>query len=97
MNKEIEETLLKVADYSNDEKQNLMKRMHWLFIAGLLGFVLFLIIQELRLENTSPYEGIASFGLGIAFGMLILGVIFTSRYAAKIRAFKLRLLKRQPL
>ncbi|RAZ50287.1 transcriptional regulator, partial [Klebsiella oxytoca] len=28
MNKELEETVLKVADYSNDEKKRLMKRMH---------------------------------------------------------------------
>ena len=95
MNKEIEETLLKVADYSNDEKQNLMKRMHWLFIVGLIGFSLSLLIQGVDLENTPPYEGIAGFGLGIAFGMLVLGVVFTSQYAARLRAFKMRLLKRQ--
>ena len=35
---------------------------------------------------------IAGLGLGIAFGMIIVGVIFTSRYAARIREFKLRLL-----
>ena len=66
--------------------------MHWLFMAGLAGFVVFLVIILLGLENTSPYEGIGSFGLGIAFGMIVLGVIFTGRYAAGIRALKLRLL-----
>ena len=70
----------------------LLKRMHWLFIAGLLGFSTFLIITLLGLESTAPYEAIGSFGLGIAFGMIILGVIFTGRHAAKIREFKLRLL-----
>ena len=92
MNKELKETVLQVADYSNEEKTRLLRRMHWLFMAGLAGFVMFLVITLLGLENTSPYEGIGSFGLGIAFGMIILGVIFTSRYAARIRAFKLRLL-----
>ena len=92
MNKELKETVLQVADYSNEEKTRLLRRMHWLFMAGLAGFVVFLVITLLGLENTSPYEGIGSFGLGIAFGMIILGVIFTSRYAARIRAFKLRLL-----
>ena len=92
MNQELKETVLQVADYSNEEKARLLRRMHWLFMAGLAGFVVFLVIILLGLENTSPYEGIGSFGLGIAFGMIVLGVIFTSRYAARIRAFKLRLL-----
>ena len=92
MNKELKETVLQVADYSNEEKARLMRRMHWLFIAGLIGFAAFLVITLLGLDTTAPYEGIGSFGLGIAFGMIILGVIFTSRYEARIREFKLRLL-----
>ena len=63
-----------------------------MFVAGLIGFATFLVITLLGLDTTSPYEGIGSFGLGIAFGMVILGVVFTSKYAAKIRRFKLRLL-----
>ena len=59
---------------------------------GLIGFVTFLVITAAGLADTSPYEGIGSFGLGIAFGMIILGVIFTSRYAARIREFKKRLM-----
>ena len=92
MNEEMKDTVLKVADYSNDEKERLLRRMHWLFIAGLVGFVVFLVITAAGLSDVSPYEGIGSFGLGIAFGMVILGVIFTSRYEAKIREFKRRLL-----
>ena len=92
MNEELKETVLQVADYSNEEKTRLLSRMHWLFIAGLIGFATFLVITLLGLDTTSPYEGIGSFGLGIAFGMVILGVVFTSKYAAKIRRFKLRLL-----
>ena len=92
MNEELKETVLQVADYSNEEKTRLLRRMHWLFVAGLIGFATFLVITLLDLDTTSPYEGIGSFGLGIAFGMVILGVVFTSKYAAKIRRFKLRLL-----
>ena len=55
----------------------------------------FLVITLLGLDKTAPYEAIGSFGLGVATGMIVLGVIFTSNYAAKIRAFKLRLLGRK--
>ena len=92
MDQELKETVLQVADYSNEEKARLLNRMHWLFIAGFAGFIVFLAITLLGLDTVSPYEGIGSFGLGIAFGMIVLGVIFTSRSAGRIREFKLRLL-----
>ena len=93
MNEEMKDTVLKVADYSNEEKERLLRRMHWLFIAGLAGFIIFLVITAAGLNETAPYESIGSFGLGIAFGMVILGVIFTGRYAGKIREMKLRMLR----
>ncbi len=95
MDQELKETVLQVADYSNEEKARLLRRMHWLFIAGLAGSAAFLVITLLGLDKTSPYEGIASFGLGIAFGMIVLGVIFTSRSAVKIRELKRRLLSKE--
>ncbi len=94
MNNELRETVMQVADYSNEEKARLLRRMHALFIAGLIGFALFLVMTLLGLEDTAPYESIASFGLGVGFGTIILGVLFTSRYAMKIREFKHRILNR---
>ncbi len=94
MNEELKETVLQVADYSSEEKTRLLRKMHGLFIVGLIGFAAFLVIQMLGLSSIAPYEAISSFGLGIAFGMLILGVIFTSSCALKIREFKMRLLGR---
>ena len=92
MDREMKETVLQVADYSNEEKTRLLRRMHGLFLAGLIGFAAFLVIALLGLENTAPYEAIGSFGMGLAFGVLLLGLIFPGRSAAKIKAFKLRLL-----
>ena len=92
MDRELKETVLQVADYGNEEKARLLRRMHGLFIAGLAGFAVFLVITFLGLDTTPPYEGIGSFGLGIALGTVILGVIFTGRSAGRIREFKLRIL-----
>ena len=94
MDQELKETVLQVADYSNEEKARLLRRLHWVFIIGLLCFLIFLTISALGLDSTSPYEGISGFSLGIACGVMILEVIFTGRYAAKIRAFKQKLLGR---
>ena len=95
MDKEMEEAVLKVAEYSSEEKTRFTQRLHWMFIAGFIGFILFIVISVMGLEDTAPYETIASFGLGVSFGMIIIGVIFTSRYASRIREFKMRLLHRQ--
>lgn len=92
MNEELKETVLQVADYSNEEKAKLLRRIHLLFIAGLIGFVVFLVIYFTGRDSSPVYDTIAGLGLGIAFGMIIIGVIFTSRYAARIQKFKLRLL-----
>ena len=92
MNEELKETVLQVADYSNEEKTRLLQRMHWLFIGGLLGLAVFLITVLLGLDTTAPYEFIGSCGLGIATGVIIIGIIFTGRNAAKIRETKMRLL-----
>ena len=94
MNKELEETVLKVADYSNDEKQRLLHRMHYLLIIGFIGFMISMIIEVMNFGHISPYQEISDFGLGLAFGTMIVQIIFTSKYEAKIRAFKMRLLKK---
>ena len=91
MNKELEETVLKVADYSNEEKQKLTKRMHWLFIGGFLAAVIYVVL--VFTDHSNNFLG--GMCLGITFGMMIVGVIMTSKYAARIRAYKMRLLHRQ--
>ena len=88
MDKEMEEAVLKVAEYSSEEKTRFTQRLHWMFVAGFIGFILFIVISVMGLEDTAPYETIASFGLGVSFGMIIIGVIFTSRYASRIREFR---------
>ncbi len=92
MNEELKETVLQVADYSNEEKARLVKRIHWLFMAGLIGLIVAAVLIGLGLDDTEPYDLISGVGLGAATGVIICGAIFTGRYAARIRAFKLRLL-----
>ena len=48
MNKELEETVLKVADYTNEQKRKLLRMMQWLFIAGCVSFVLHIIVDSYR-------------------------------------------------
>lgn len=91
MNRELEETVLKVAEYSNEDKIKLTKRMHLLFIGGFVAAVTYMIL--LFTDRSDNFLG--GLCLGITFGMMIVGVLMTSKYAAKIRTYKRKLLHRQ--
>lgn len=92
--KKTEETLLKVADYENGQILRFLKRLCRLFLAAIAAFGVYFVIEVNGLASTGVYEKIASFSLGLVFGALLLGALFTSRYMARIRSFKLRLLRR---
>lgn len=84
----LKETVCKVADYSNAEKKNITARMHWLFIVGLIAAVTYTIL--FFTDHADNFFG--GFCQGITLGMMIVGVIITSKYSAKIHA---RLLPKQ--
>ena len=44
MNRELEETVLKVAEYSNEDKIKLTKRMHLLFIGGFVAAGTYMVL-----------------------------------------------------
>lgn len=91
MNKELEETVLKVADYSNDEKMRLMKKLHIFSWIGVVSFLVFLVLEGAGLADQGITEAIASFCSGLSFGMLIIAVLYTSNSIYKFKAFKKRI------
>lgn len=93
MNKEIEETVLKVADYSNEEKNRLMRKLHLFSWIGVISFAVFLVLDVSGAADSGVLEHIASFCCGVSFGMLIIAVIYTSRHIYNFQAFKRRLLR----
>lgn len=90
MNEEMEKTVLKVAEWSNEEKLALTKRIHLLYLGGLIAAIVYFVL--LFTDHADNFFG--GFCLGILLGLMIFGVIMTSKYAAKIRAFKMRALRR---
>lgn len=90
MDKDLEETVLKVAEYSNEDKIKVTKRMNLLFIGGVIAATVYTIL--FFTDHADNFLG--GLCLGITFGMMIVGVIMTSKYAAKIRNYKMRLLSR---
>lgn len=95
MNKEMDETILKAADYSNEEKNRLIKKLHFFSWVGVLTFGIYIILDVMGLSDSGVTKIIASFCCGFSFGTLIIAVIYTSRYIGKLRAFKKRMQQRK--
>ena len=90
MDKELKDTVLKAAEYSNDDKEKMIKRFHFMFLSALVFLTVAVATMFLL---TGPVSDIINgVCIGVGYGMVVLGVIFTSRYARQIRDFKMRLL-----
>lgn len=90
MNAEMKETVLQVAEYSNEDKESMVKRFNIMFIAALVFLTVGLAAMFLLTGPLSDFvNGIC---LGVGYGMVALGVVMTSRYARQIRDFKMRMI-----
>lgn len=87
MNKEIRETALSLSDYAEEINKKIKMRLFWLTIASLIGMIIFMIIETMGLDTpNSIYEFIASAGLGLCFGMLIVLAMYLSGVLGKVKA-----------
>ena len=95
MNKEVEETVLKAVDYTNEGTQRFTKKLNWLLLAGAILWFISDLIDHTSLNSIEFLSNASAFLSGGACGLIICGVIATSRYGKKLHDFKQRLLKRQ--
>ncbi len=93
MDKELKETALMVAEFSNEEKLKVTKRFHIMFLVGIIAFAAYLVSIFADLGESPFAAFLQGVTLGISFGMLVIGFIITSRNAEKLRQAKLRMLK----
>jgi len=86
MNQEEKETLLKVADYSENERNVLMKRILITSIIGLAALLLALLFNSFGLEAiNSLHMCIEGVCFGLAVGALITCIFFATGILSKIR------------
>lgn len=92
---DVNDTVLKAADYTSAETQKTNSRI---FICNVIAVLLIfgtVILRDTELYNTNEVVHVVTSVLeGAGLGMIIAGLLFTSRYGAKIRAFKKRLLSK---
>ena len=96
MKNETKETVLQAVDYTNIESEKYNKRVRICNSIALLLLVIYMLFKDTVLySQNSLLRHAVDFSQGFAVGMLLVGLVFSSRYGAKIRAFKQRVFKGQ--
>lgn len=94
MNKELEETVLQVAEYSSAEKERAAKIMRIYYILGIAALIAYAAMDLAGIGGTFGTEFLKGMMFGTALVSMVMGVLNTTGAMAKIQAFKMRLLKR---
>lgn len=92
MENKMDSSLLKVAEFENDEKKKMTRIIQVLTLVSLI----FLLISYLLSDNLGKndiIDFVFGFGSGLTFGALILILFITSRWSIKIKEFKKRITK----
>lgn len=94
MDKEVKETALKVADYNNEERKKLMKKLHVFSLIGVVSFLVFLVLEALGFADSGVTEDIASLCGGFSFGILLVTAVYTDRRIYDFMRWKRGLFRR---
>ena len=95
MNKELEETVLQVAEYTNADKQRVTKTVQGFFLLGILALAVNVGMEFLDAPDTFWTGVVKGITIGIAVGSMILGILYTTGAMMKVQAFKKRLLGKE--
>ena len=86
MNREEKDTLLKVADYAEKEKDILMKRVRIISCVGFGALLLALLFESFGIGQINPlWMCIEEIAFGLAVGALLTCIFFTTGILFKMR------------
>ncbi len=98
MEKETEKTILKVAEYNQEESKQFFSRWRMLFTFGLIISVANLILQRIDVVEEGFWRNFAAFIQGLSDGgvtaVMIVGILYTTNRLRKIIEVKERLFTR---
>lgn len=96
MEKEMKETVLQAVEYTNAESERCHKRVRLCTSVGMLIFVIAMMVNDSSFAADRVYAHVGcDIAQGVALGIMLCGLILSSRYGAKIKAFKKRLFKKE--
>lgn len=92
MDKELEQTVLQVAEYSNAEKQRSARIVTVYFVIGIAALIVNAIIHMMELGDTFWIGFVKGGTFGLALGAMLLGLLYTTGRMEKMHALKMRLI-----
>ncbi len=92
MNRE-EETMKKVVDYTEQEKQLLARQLNRCFLYGAAALLAAVLLQAADRDELL-WQAVIGLGQGGALGMLLVGVLMTSRMGPRLLAAKQKLFQK---
>jgi len=89
MDKDLKETMLMAADYTDDNMKKVMKRMQLMFIGATVCGALYILLICFGPDIDTGLYGFLNGGLlGIMLGMLIMGIFITDKNFRKVTEWK---------
>lgn len=95
MNEELKETVLKVAEYSNEEKRKETRKILIFFVVGIIALIINLAMNFMELEETFGVAFLEGATGGMALGVMILGILYVTGTFTKVCVAKKRLLGKE--
>ena len=93
MDEELKDTVMKVAEYSNDEKRRASKVVLVFFVLGIVSLFANVIMRMMDFSETFMYGFVDGATIGVAIGSMVLGILYVTGAMMKVQAFKRRLLR----
>ena len=93
MDKEMKDTIMKVAEYSNEEKKRASRTILVFLVLGIVSLFANVIMRMMDFKESFMYGFADGATIGLALGAMILGILYVSGAMMKIQAFKRRLLR----
>ena len=92
MDKEMRDTVIKVAQYSKEEKKRAARVVLVFFVLGIVSLFANVIMRMMDLRETFMSGFADGATIGMAIGSMVLGILYVSGAMLKVQAFKRRLL-----
>lgn len=92
MDKELKETVLKVAEYSNEEKKKSTRLVLVYFVVGIVAMILNIAMEFLELGETFWVGFVKGGTASMAIGAMLMGILYATGTLHKVFSFKRRLL-----
>ena len=78
MNEELKETVLKVADYSNEEKKRSTRIVLIFFVLGIIALILNIAIKFMELQENFFVGFLEGSTISLAIGAMVLGILYAT-------------------